>query len=147
MGVLPEPRPGLVICYSYLWRDEAQQQAVEGAKDRPCAIVVALGSPGEKSSRELAVVPVTHAPPRDPDLAIEIPARVKVHLGLDDKRSWIVLDEVNIFTWPGFDLRPVWRGADRVDYGLHPPAFFARLMEKMDRIAEAGGVTHVPRDG
>jgi hypothetical protein len=135
----------MVICYSYLWSDEAEQAAVEGAKDRPCAIVVTLGSSGENRSHHVAVVPVTHAPPRDPDAAIEIPARVKAHLGLDDRRSWIILDEMNVFTWPGFDLRPIRRGADRVDYGLLPPAFFWRLIEKLRPIAEAGGVARIVR--
>ena len=52
---------------------------------------------------------------------IEIPRRVKEHLGLDDERSWIVLDEFNVFTWPGFDLRPIKDRGGRVDYGFLPP--------------------------
>jgi hypothetical protein len=38
---LPEPRPGLVIRYGFLWSHEAEAGAEEAAKDRPCAIVVA----------------------------------------------------------------------------------------------------------
>jgi hypothetical protein len=41
--------------------------------------------------------------PRNPLLAIEIPLKVKQHLGLDTKPSWIVVDEFNEFVWPGFD--------------------------------------------
>jgi hypothetical protein len=40
-------------------------------------------------------------------VAIEIPVAVKQRLRLDDERSWIVTSEVNVFTWPGPDLRPV----------------------------------------
>ncbi len=47
------------------------------------------------------------AHPHDPNVAVEIPLRVKEHLGLDSERSWVILEEVNIFTWPGFDLRPI----------------------------------------
>jgi hypothetical protein len=37
-------------------------------------------------------------------VAVEIPLRVKEHLRLDSERSWVILNEVNVFTWPGFDL-------------------------------------------
>ncbi len=37
---LPQPRPGLVVSYSYLWRRERDEGRVEGAKDRPCAIIL-----------------------------------------------------------------------------------------------------------
>jgi hypothetical protein len=35
------------------------------------------------------------------DEAVEIPAVVKRHLGLDEARSWIVVSEINRFIWPG----------------------------------------------
>jgi hypothetical protein len=37
--------------------------------------------------KRVAVVPISHAPRSDPRVAIEIPPRVKKHLGLDGKRS------------------------------------------------------------
>lgn len=64
----------------------------------------------------MVVVLITHVPPTKSGAAIEIPARVKQHLGLDDERSWVVLDEFNVFTWPGFDLRPIIGGDGRVDF-------------------------------
>jgi len=39
---LPEPVPGLVIRYSYLWYAEHVLGREEGQKDRPCAIVAAI---------------------------------------------------------------------------------------------------------
>jgi hypothetical protein len=78
-----------VISYSFLWSEEAEQGQVEGRKDRPCAIVIALEEPGAKPKR-VAVVPITHSPPRDPAAAVEIPQRVKSHLGLDSERSWVI---------------------------------------------------------
>jgi len=39
---LPIPKPGLVIRYSFLWNNEKAKGTVEGSKDRPCAIVVAV---------------------------------------------------------------------------------------------------------
>jgi hypothetical protein len=45
--------------------------------------------------------------PSDYGNAVEIPTAVKERLGLDQDRSRIVTNEVNVFTWPGFDLRPI----------------------------------------
>lgn len=39
---LPEPKPGRVIGYAYLWRDQAAKGREEGIKDRPCVIVLAV---------------------------------------------------------------------------------------------------------
>jgi len=55
----------------------------------------------------VAVVPITHSPHSDPETAIEIPRPVAAHLALDSDRCWVVLEDVNVFTWPGYDLRPI----------------------------------------
>jgi hypothetical protein len=101
MARYPEPKAGLVISYAYLWSDESERGQVEGRKDRPCAIILAVDHPqpeGGKRKR-VAVAPITHTPPHDPNTAVEIPLRVKQYLGLDSERSWVVLDEINEFTW------------------------------------------------
>jgi len=100
---IPNPEPGLVVSYSYLWRDEYKAGHEEGRKDRPSVIVLALEQANDGTL--VTVLPITHSPPSDPDAAIEIPPRVKRHLGLDDDRSWIVVSEGNDFLWPGYDLR------------------------------------------
>jgi mRNA-degrading endonuclease toxin of MazEF toxin-antitoxin module len=132
MAKFPEPQAGLVISYSYLWFEEFESGQVEGRKDRPCAVILAVDVP-DKASRyrkRVVVVPITHAAPRDPGVAVEIPGAVKNHLGLDSERSWVILDEINEFGWPGFDLRPI-KGDDvRIDYGFLPPRLFRRLIEK-----------------
>jgi hypothetical protein len=81
----PEPQPGLVIHYSYLWHREAQQGREEGQKDRPCAVVVAL-SDKDGSTRVYALA-ITHSAPTEGQGAIEIPLPVKIRLGLDAERS------------------------------------------------------------
>src|SRR5437773_1920287 len=102
----PEPEAGLVIAYSYLWSEEAKAGHVEGRKNRPCAIVLVVQQ-AEGKAPLVTVAPITHSPPEDMNVTVEIPLAVKRHLGLDDRPSWIVLDDFNVFTWPGFDLRPV----------------------------------------
>ncbi len=71
------------------------------------------------------MLPVTHTPPDNPQLAVEIPAAVKRRIGLDDTRSWVVLTEANRFVWPGPDLRPRRRGdAASIVYGPLPYGLF-----------------------
>ena len=139
----PKPEVGLVISYSYLWRDEAAEGHAEGFKPRPCAIVVAQIQDPEKPPR-VVVVPITHTPHRDPNSALEIPAAVKRHLGLDDERSWIVLDDFNVFTWPGFDLRTDAK-TGRCEYGHLPPALFEQARKKFLDLVNAGAAGGSPR--
>jgi hypothetical protein len=102
---LPAPKPGLVIRYAYLWESEARKGREEGAKDRPCAIVLVVLRDSDHPI--VRVLPVTHSPPSHAADALEIPATTKQRLGLDGERSWVVLTEANDFIWPGPDLRPV----------------------------------------
>lgn len=101
----PKPEQGLVIRYSYLWHAEAKSGQEEGRKDRPCAVVLAA-TVGPNNETRVFVAPITHTPPASGTTAQEIPPKVSAHLGLDEARSWIVTSEVNMFTWPGPDLRP-----------------------------------------
>lgn len=148
MAGFPEPQVGLVISFSYLWSEEAERGLVEGRKDRPCAIVLALENPRAETGKQkqVAVVPITHTPPRDLNVAIEIPLRVKKHLGLDSERSWVILDELNVFTWPGYDLRPLKDRDGRIDYGFLPPKLFASLIEKFTELDRAAKVDRTSRD-
>ena len=131
----PEPVPGLVIRYSYLWRREHLEGGDEGQKDRPCAIIAAIRTAIDGSPRVL-VLPVTHSPSAHPALAVEIPVSVKRRLGLDDARSWIIVSEWNEFVWPGPDLRRI-DGPDgpSISYGMLPPGLFATVRDKfLDRV-------------
>lgn len=125
----PVPHPGLVIRYSYLWCDEADAGREEGVKDRPCAVV--LATEDERQRTQVFVLPITHSPPTQRDDAVEIPALVKVRLGLDDARSWVVVTEVNAFIWPGPDVRLLpGRGPDSVAFGFLPPRFLRVVRER-----------------
>lgn len=121
---IPTPEAGLVISYAYLWHSEHQAGRDEGRKDRPSVIVLAVERAAETT---VIVLPITHSAPKDPADAIEIPAPIKRHLGLDEAHSWIVVSEGNEFDWPGYDLRKI-PGSDRYDYGFLPPRFFATVL-------------------
>jgi hypothetical protein len=138
---LPEPVPGLVIRYSYLWAREHKRGQDEGVKDRPCAVIlVTVTEDGDR------VVTVTHTPPTDLALAVEIPAVVKRRLKLDDQRSWVVLTEANRFIWPGPDLRPAMPGdAASVSYGPLPFGLFEEIRTKFISAIKARRASVVPR--
>jgi hypothetical protein len=140
----PVPRPGLVIRYAYLWRREARAGQEESAKDRPCAVV--LAHKDEEGETRVYVLPVTHSPPEDDSEAVAIPASVKQRLRLDDERSWIVVSEANVFTWPGPDLRFVpGKGPASAAYGFLPPALFKVVRDRFLERARRRLAGLVPR--
>jgi len=100
----------------------------------------------EDKAPVVTVVPITHSQHRNPEAAIEIPPTIKRHLGLDDQPSWIVLDDFNVFTWPGYDLRPVVGQKDRYHYGLLPPRFFESIIRKFSELRRQGQAARTSRD-
>jgi hypothetical protein len=125
----PRPVPGLVIRYAYLWESEHRDGREEGRKDRPCAIIISLVG-GEDESR-VVVLPITHTPPLAGSDAIEMPYNTKLRLGMDHERSWIILSEANLFSWPGPDLRPAINGdLSTVVYGLLPDRLFHQIRDR-----------------
>jgi uncharacterized protein YifN (PemK superfamily) len=140
----PPPLPGLLIRYSFLWSTEAAEGATEGRKDRPCAIVVAV--PGyQHGDTRVVVVPVTHVPQVDLQVAIELPSEVKAELGLDAEKSWVRLDELNVFSWPGYDLRPIGE-TGRIEYGPLPHPLFERIRRGVLDLHRAKKTRHISRD-
>jgi hypothetical protein len=124
---IPTPEAGLVISYAYLWHYEHQAGQDEGRKDRPSVIVLAVEREADDTTI-VTVLPITHTAPVDPAIAVEIPAPVKRHLGLDGARSWIVVNEGNEFLWPGYDLRKM-PNTDRYDFGFLPPRLFNQVLK------------------
>jgi hypothetical protein len=142
---LPEPVPGLVVRYSYLWHSEFREGREDGAKDRPCAIVAAMKVDAEGDIRVL-VLPVTHSPPSKGTPAVEIPPAIKKQLKLDADRSWIVVSEWNEFVWPGPDLRRGARGDQgSVAYGFLPRGFFATVRDRFIEAVDSGRAERVHR--
>jgi mRNA-degrading endonuclease toxin of MazEF toxin-antitoxin module len=141
---LPDPLPGLVIGYAYLWHEEARRGQEEGSKDRPCVIV--LSTIQEGTGTVVTVAPISHSPPMDLETAIELPAETKRRLGLDTERSWAIVSEVNRFRWPGPDLRPIPRSnPPRFSYGLLPAKLFLRMRQRLIDVASRRGAPVVRR--
>jgi hypothetical protein len=126
--LFPQPVPGLVLRYSYLWRAEQRRGQEEGVKDRPCAVVLVTAA---EDSGMVAPSCRLHTPPPVPEAAVEIPSATKERLRLDAARSWVVLTEANRFVWPGPDLRPLHPGdVSSVAYGLLPYGLMERIRRK-----------------
>jgi hypothetical protein len=138
----PDPQPGLAIRYSYLWHREALEGRTEGVKDRHSAVILVVQT-AEGERPRVIVLPITHAPPRRPEDAVELPPATKERLGLDGERSWVIVSEANEFRWPGPDLRLVpGRGLESAAYGFLPPALFRQIRDRFIarvRARQAGG--------
>jgi len=125
----------MVVRYSFLWRSEAKAGETEGRKDRPCVIVTAVQRIADGRFR-VRVLPITHSP-SEPTRSVAVPLKVKRYLGLDADASWIVLDEVNEFIWPGVDLRPVSRAKPGVwTFGVLPSEMFDEIRSKLRAIVQ-----------
>ena len=130
MALPKAPFPGMVVRYSFLWSTEAKAGQSEGRKDRPCVVITAIRRIADGRFR-VRVLPITHTPTEEAP-SIAIPAKVKLHLGLDPDASWIVLDEVNEFFWPGVDLRPVSRLRPGVwTFAVLPMEIFEEIQAKL----------------
>lgn len=142
---LPKPEPGLVVRYSFLWSHEYDAGREQGAKDRPCVIVLAVTMEGDDSQRVI-IVPITHVQPASPDDAIELPTAIKKSLGLDQDQSWIIVSESNDFLWPGPDLKHTSGRSDSpFAYGLLPARFFIEVRRRFVLLERARRSRRIPR--
>ena len=137
---LPEPRPGLVIRYDYLWSREAAAGRDQG-KERPACLVAAMDS--TTSPRFVVILAITHARPDQDTVGVEIPAKVRQALGLDDVPSWVIVSEHNVDEWPNGGLAPLPGRPGVFSYGFIPPGLFAQVKARFLELYEkgqAGGV-------
>jgi mRNA-degrading endonuclease toxin of MazEF toxin-antitoxin module len=144
---LPEPQPGMVIRYAYLWRNEAEQGRDHGSKDRPCVVVLAVKK--EAARTRVVVAPITHRAPAIDAGAIPLSSLAKARLGLDEDTSWIVTNDLNAFDWPGPDLRPLNPAGEtpRFTYGYLSADMTRRLIECVRDHVRRKSTSLTPRHG
>lgn len=112
MKVPAVPPVGSLIAYEYLWASQAGERD-DGVKTYPTAVLMATEiSDGVVVAYALGI---SHRPPRKQERALQLPMKLQKWLGLDDDPCWIYTDQMNVFTWPGPDLRPADRLSTRLD--------------------------------
>ena len=125
------PQPGQVIRYAYLWWSEARVGREDGAKDRPCGVILTRIT--NAGNTVAYVLPITHTPPLEDEDGIEIPQATKRRLGLDAERSWIITTELNQFAWPGPDIKP--RASGEYLYGYLPEKLMRLVLDQVRKHA------------
>lgn len=79
-----------------------------------------------------------------PAVGVEIPAKVRRALGLDDAPSWVIVSEYNIDIWPNGGVAPLPGKPGIYSYGFVPPGLFARIKAEF-LIQARGGAASVKR--
>lgn len=128
---LPDPEPGLIVAYEYLWH---QRRAAPSADKARPARVVALylqheadeSDPAAPPLTKIVYLPISHTPPAADQAGHELSAHAKRAGGLDAAPQWVVVSECNVDTWPE-DLRQVPGRPGRFHYGYLPPSEFERI--------------------
>jgi hypothetical protein len=75
----------------------------------------------------VVLLPITYTPPNGHMIGIEIPAKVKQAIGLDEAQSWVIVSEHNIDEWPNAGLSSIPGTPDVFGYGFIPPGLFAQI--------------------
>lgn len=142
-----EPKPGLIVFYDFLWKEERNAGRDSGVKDRPCAIVLTLNERPD-GSKDVLLCAITHSPPGKGETAVPIPAKVARHLGFDDEQSWVKTDQVNRLHWQKgrvpCGIRPIRKG--QWTYGMIPQKLGQRILKQLREKARAQSLSSTRRD-
>lgn len=148
MRVPSVPPVGSLIAFDYLWVSQVLARE-EALKTYPCAVVLQRQDMGPASVAY--VLGMSHAAPLSGQRAIDVPRKLKRHLGLDDAPSWLYTDQLNVFTWPGPDLRPASRLSSRPNLhdtcviGPLPTDWFAKVVLHVEESRTLGRLRAVKR--
>jgi len=143
MVVSDEPQVGQIVDHYFLWSDEEATGRVEGRKARPCLIIAV--EQRKRAAPRVTVLPLTSQPPRTGTNAVQIPNAVKVRMGLDRARlAWIVIDDANVFAWPGYDLVPQHGGG--FARGVVTRGFFQLIRDAVLAAHARGRLRRIDRD-
>ena len=126
---LPEPRPGLVIGYDFLFREQADAGMENASKPHPAAIVIVTK---QDVQTRVSLVAISHSPPRSGQAHHHMklaPSECR-QMGLDSGDHWVNLRDINSFDWPGYDLARIAPDGGYV-YGRMSKGTFVRLVEAL----------------
>lgn len=141
--IIPEPKPGLVVRHSFLWKWEQEKGQEEGSKRRPVVIMSVLKA--HDGFTHVAVLPLT-SKVGDPASRMAIPSDTMKRLGLDADCSWISFTDLNEFVWPGYDLDLAHPKSEGPEFGFLPGKFFDKVVAKFVQAVKSGTVDRIPRE-
>jgi hypothetical protein len=78
-------------------------------------------------------------------VGVEIPAKVRENLGLDDSPSWVIVSEHNVDEWPNGGLAPLPGRPGVFSYGFIPPRLFAQVKARFLELYQEGRAAGVRR--
>ena len=140
MDLRIKPVDGTVVRYSFLWPHERKAGLREGTKDRACVVVMSSGD------GRFLLAPITSRPP-EKSTSIDLPLEIKRHLGLDERKSWVIASNLNKFTWPGFDIRAVpGKSPPTYSYGRLPSGYLLQIQSTLAGLARKRLVVTIERD-
>ena len=116
------PKPGDILNYVFLFAHEAKIRD-EGVKERPCVVIMTI-----PEQQRVLVAPLTTQGDRYAD-TLPVPDDVCRIANLRGPTA-VVLGELNMFTWLGYDVRPL-HDTDDIYIGRFPPGFTASVMTKI----------------
>ena len=135
---LPNPQPGLVIGYDFLFREQADAGLVTAPKPHPAAIILVVRQ-GDQT--RVSLLAISHMAPRPGDevFRLKLTSAECREMGLDAAAHWINLRDINAFDWPGYDLVRSAPGGGFV-YGRMSKATFTRVVAGVMACAGRRGI-------
>jgi hypothetical protein len=123
---LPGLDLGLIVRYEYLWH--RRKDAPTADKDHPACVIATFRNEGAADDF-VVYLPISHTPPGQGEVGVELSAHAKRAAGLDSAPQWVLISECNIDTWPQ-DLRSLPGQMGRFHYGHLPPSEFRNLRDQ-----------------
>ncbi len=112
----------------------AQGRSVDGAKDRPCCLV--LVATNDSGQEIIFLAPISSKPPRAGQIALMVPETERRRAGLDRyAEAWVYVDEVN-------KDRPAesWYLEPQKPLGAFGRSFFSKVAAAVSRNAKVGRI-------
>jgi hypothetical protein len=141
---VPGPRIGSLIWFRYLWAIDANAGQIFGKKLRRCVVIGKVQHVPDGPVKVM-VAPITHLKPDDTFVAIEVSAEDAIALRLDNETSWIIVDDINYFTWVGPDIEQD-QNTGAYEVGFLAPSLFQRVTEKFNELTQLRRTKFIARD-
>jgi hypothetical protein len=123
---IPSLELGLVVRYEYLWH--RRRDASTADKYHPACVIATFRNEGVAEDF-VVYLPISHTPPADGEVGVELSSHAKRVAGLDSAPQWLLISECNIDMWPQ-DLRSLPGQSGRFHYGRLPPSEFRHVRDQ-----------------